>query len=833
MPIHLLVTSQKFYNEYRNGVGFASLLLDFTPNLAGSVMEKIKMVTQVDVSWDVAFIAPNADPQNFTWNLDFSNLPTFIITRPSPSFFTDGFAVGDLVDVAVWDNAAAFLYQNLPITALSPTVMVLDGTGIVTFPTAPVTVSIHGVEPQTALTYNFGLIENAETFNTLSKVSNNNQGYYGSNIGFDTGGGVRDTNFVNMIRLGIYQDWITGSMRVRFVNNPGNYVQRFEIEHEFMIVPYYLQGQLTNLQNNVIPSLLTGLNSLKYVYNAEFRTSLSNPNSGKAFIYDYSLGAVAWFNEQFNGFQNDYNILSVTYEEKITGAPASGILIGSETRIRVTVDRLSGPFVGAERFGAYISFLPSQAQYTNTTLSTLIENFIYDNALNSAGLAPVTGQDFITACSASVVAGDLEIIIDMEYGALQKAFLSQQFNIGPTRFMLAIECGDNTLPSVNSDRIMILTDVELYDQSPDIEDLMHVTKYDIYPHDKQIGIDTGYSDMTSWNEDGLVVDFEFDLNLNLSAFMNSLNFVLVAYNPITDQYWQIDSYAFSPATAVVSGGVQQIIFSGTRNYILANGDQFNDVIINVGTQAAGLQKYTGRFAQKISWQEWLANLNVDTIFFDATEPNNNFNNKASNYSLLNGYEIRLGIFSNVDGVSPLGVSGATDYLFLSPNITVYDYEKDGLVTPIWSAVIETFDAINLTPLGGSILSGIDTLFRVTWTNSGGPVVSLADIWGINRIEETQQPGYAITEMSSINAPLPPGQQLLEASVGALLDVTLVSGNVVFECLIDGSLITPGVSYNLSSRIHHASNEDPNAKLTSPDNTVKDTSGTVESKVTAP
>ena len=798
MPIDVLVTSQKFYNEYKNGIGFGSVLTDFTPNLTGSVMEKVKFVQQVDVSWKVQYTAPNGAAADFAWTFTFAGNQLTIV-RDSGNFKNDGFSLGDNVDI-YWFTTSLTTYSG-DILAISPSgdLMLVDMGATTSFPTGVTSVTIFGDSPLEALVYNFGLIENGDTFNTISAVSGNSQGYYAAGIGLDTGGGVRDTSFVNMTRLGVYKDWQTGSSRVRFVSNPAAFVQRFEIEHEFMIVPYYLDGQLSNLQNGVIPPILTGANSLKYVYKSSFRTTLSNPNTEKEVIFEDSLGAVAWFNENFSGFQNDYTITSVTYEEANTAAPTTGILIGGETKIKVTVDRNSGLFVGAERFGAYISYLPEQNEYQNTTISDLTQNFIYDRALNSAGL-PSTSSSFITGLTATVVAGSLEIEIITEYLPLQQSFLAQKFQNTPTYFMLGIEVGDNTLSSGNSDRVMLLADVELYSQSADIFDLMHVTKFDIFPHEKQIGVDTGNTDVTVWNEDGLVVDFEFDVNLNLDAYMNSLDFILVAYNTVTGQYWEIDKYSFSPATSVVSGGVQQVIESSTRNYILRSGDQFNDVTINVGSQAAGLQNYSGRYAQKISWQDWLLNLDVDTIFFDANEPNNNFNDKSSNYSMLNNYEIRLGVFSNLSGTSPLGVSGLTNYLFLSPNIRVYDYEEDGNPTPIWSCVIETFDATGTISLGGSILTGQNTLFRATWTNSGGAVTSLANIYGINRIEETGQAGYDITEMSSINLPLPAGQQILEASVGSLLDLTLVGGNVVMECLIDGALVISGFSYNLSSTI---------------------------------
>ena len=260
------------------------------------------------------------------------------------------------------------------------------------------------------------------------------------------------------------------------------------------------------------------------------------------------------------------------------------------------------------------------------------------------------------------------------------------------------------------------------------------------------------------------------------------------------------------------------------------GDQFNDVTITVGANVGGIQHYTGVFAQKISWQEWINNLSVDTVFFNPTEPNNNLNYKSSNYSLLNGYEIRLAVYSNLDGVNVFNVAGNTNYLFVSPTITVYDYDKDGVTPPpIWSCLIETFNASNNAPLSGAILTGQDTLFRATWTNKLGAVASLLGLWGINRIEETDEQGYQITEMSSLNDPAT--NQMLIPNSGTKLFVYLNAGNVVFECLIDGSLVASGIGYNLSSRIHDANIID--GKLTSPDNAQKDTSGTVEPKILAP
>jgi hypothetical protein len=254
---------------------------------------------------------------------------------------------------------------------------------------------LRGLTDLTSSVYKFGLVDNNANFSITSKVSNNDQGYYGAGIG-ERVLGVRDTNFVELQRLGSYEDWRTGSARIRYVSNPSTYVQRFEMEHEFTIVPYYLDGELSNLQDNVIPPLLAGLNSLKYVYSAGLRTVLSNPNTEKVAILENNLGSVAWFNENFNGFNNNYQVNSVVYEDAITTDSADGILIGAKTKITVEVEKNSGNFSPTEKAGVYVSYLPSQDEYQDTTLTDLKANFLYDNALNNGGLAPVVGQDFIT-----------------------------------------------------------------------------------------------------------------------------------------------------------------------------------------------------------------------------------------------------------------------------------------------------------------------------------------------------------------------------------------------------------------------------------------------------
>ena len=784
----LLISDFKLFNEFKNDIGFAANPSDFTRNLAGNVMENVKATFFVDISWESESLAGDK------WFVD--NVAN-TITKTIGSFINDGFSVGDVFDYI--DDVGPAILFNGTIVSLSDTFIGFTlNSGTVPSGTATDDI-IKGLTPLTALIFGFGLIGNNETFSIQSKVSDNDQAYFGSSIGFDTGGGVRDLNAVTLDVLGQYRDWRTGSMTAAYISNPTTYVQRFEITHEFTIVPFFLDGELSNLQNNIIPDYLDGLNTLKYVFCPEFLIVLSNPNTGKKKIYEQQLGSVAWFNENFNGFTNDYAVVSVAYEDAVTGDPLEGISVSAKTKITTTVERLSGSFSGAERFGAYVSYLPEQNEYQDK-ITNLKANFLYDRAFNSAGLGGVTGSDFITDCSATIVSGELVVVTEVDYSTTQKTFLAGKVASSEASYLIGIEVGDNTLSSGNSDRVVLLAAAREYDEGADIPDLMAFTKFNLFSHDEQIGVDTPSTNKVAWNEEGLAIDFTFELDLNKSAEITTLDFKLLAYNTVTDETFDLDSYSYGVGSAVVSGGVQQLIKNSDRGYILKTGDQFNEVTLAVGTNTAGVQEYDGTFAQKMSWQEWIQNVDADTIFFDSAEDNNNLNFKTSNYSLKENYEIRLAVSANVAGVSTLGVAGLTNYLFLSPTITVFNYEEDANVTPIWSCVIETFNNSNAAPLGTSVLSGTDTLFRATWTSTNGAITNLADIaWGINRIEETEQLGYGMTEMSSLNDPA--ANQLLIPSLGTLLDITLDSGNVVMECLIDGSLALGSTEYSLSSEIN--------------------------------
>ena len=109
----------------------------------------------------------------------------------------------------------------------------------------------------------------------------------------------------------------------------------------------------------------------------------------------------------------------------------------------------------------------------------------------------------------------------------------------------------------------MLADVNEYQKTADIPNLVFIDKFRMLPHNEILDTDEGYTDMISWDEDGLILDFRIVIDRNKEAFINSMRGALIAYNPITEEYFELNAYEFNlPQT--VSNGIQQLDLESQR-----------------------------------------------------------------------------------------------------------------------------------------------------------------------------------------------------------------------------------------------------------------------------
>jgi len=793
VAVNVQVISSKFFKQWVNGLDYSANTSDFTLNLAGSVMQKIKLVQQISISWSTLYDAPNRD----------SALSQFYMTKPAAttlkieradggSFINDGFNVGDLVQAELSTTSTTDIFDGGTISILSATEMTIINTDTTAVASGINRVNIYGQTPLTSLVYNYGLIENNDNYNDLSKINSESQGWYSLDEVGAAGMSGRDTTMIEMAGLGVSKAWENGSCYVGFVSETA-YQQTFEIEHEF-IIPYFSYGETDDIENNVLPDYLNGGNSLKYVFEADFRTVISNPNTSKKAKVTNILGCVGWYDENFNGFDTNYKLNTINYTDIYTNS-CDGILISEQTVVTATVEKIVGNF-GTDNVGVYISYLPQLEDEVKNTATEMETNFMYDYILGviGGGYGGGTMLDNL-ACTASGNLLTIEFTVDLS--------TAQQLRLANGgKYVFGFEVGDSTKTAGNSDAV-ILKSVNSFDISADIPDLM-ICDFEIYPH-TQMFIDGGFTSGRAWNEDGFAFKGTFDLDLDKNARIDSMKGLLVAYNSTANSYFILDEYNYqlgSNVANVVGQDYQILDMAATRNYPLISGSEKNGVSVELDLTSIvppyDNASYDFTFAQKIRWEDWIKNFAANPIFWTPSGVNNNLNYKTSNFTTF-GYKIRFLFQFNVFGTNDLEVSGNTIYNFFSNDITIRNYDVDGYTPPRFTQVIETFTADGLVNLGGAVQSGVDTLMKITWTASSGSIVSITDWWAIHRIEVTGQTGQQIHELSSFETN-EITNNLLKGKTTDYLDMNIVFGKLVTTCLIDGSKIQSGVDYNLSGRI---------------------------------
>jgi hypothetical protein len=819
MPSEIIIREQKFYNQLKNGVGFTLNGSDVVNNLACSLGERIKVITQLSVV-SHAITTPQPWNQSYPSPCVFSyNNTDFSLIRNYGSFIDDGISVGDTVDIIYMNpsNGVYNYYYSAEVSIISETKIIFKAqpTGALNGDFGYIPDLQTGSYPLmevfvtswlTSLIFKFGLIENDEPYNSTSKVSLSEQAFYGEGIGADDGMGGRLTTDVNLTWLGNDNSGKTGSCKAAWVSTT-NETQVYNITHEFIVTPFFLKEWGQIITDDSIPELYNAGSSIKYAIYPEFRTVLSNPNTSKRMMSDLVLGCVGYYDQNFAGFNNIYTVDSIVYTDSATAALCDGLQVTAKTKAVITISKVGGFKNTGENFGVMVTYAPDDTTEYQNTATTLEENFLFDNAINAEAAASVAGANgIITYCKAEIKSTELEITVEFEYTVAQQLQLQNL----PKYIIGVLVSSDKTdtpalvnIPAGNADKVMLLADYTNYVYNSDIEDLMGLDTFEITRHDNITG-----TQFTLWNEDGINANFNFWLDTALSAVLNSLDFALVAYKDSDDTYFVLDQIGLGVAGSPIVSGIQQLNLNTNRGYKLATTDIQNQILLTTGSLVSTKQYYNLSIGQKIKWQDWIQNIFADNDFFDITKTNDNLNYKSSNYGSIQspaaGYSIRLMLIANVQGVNPFGVTGNTIYNLISPEQFIYDYNSPDL----WLGIIETWDKTGTTLLGtgtgAPILYDDYTLLRTTWI-CATTIYPYYSIWNIHRIEESEEGGDAIYEHSTLTDRISTAP-FTEVTGATTLRVkqtfNLPTNTVVAESLIDYNKLDLNKKYKLSARISY-------------------------------
>lgn len=784
MSLEYTISDVKYFNELNNGENFDLATSNFTENLVGNAGDRVKVEFAIEFSWRA--ISDNSFRINV--QQDFIQLET-------GDFYNEGFDIGDYFQLYVQDTNSP--NDLIPIMTGQIDSIINNNKRIeFTFSTGSIPQSRYGEYGENgkanferleirvfslsvlldstimqSLVHEYGLIENDEQFSNLNYTTEETQAYYIEEIG-ERIGLIRNPNFKDGEFQGSYNSSIDGTFRARYDENNSNNYQRFIIEHIF-IIPYYKDGEITNLENREVTNIFSGENSIKYSCNLKFRLSANNPNREIAIELNDILGSTGWFDESFNGLEPNYEIDSVTYLDLDTLSPVESLQINKRTRVIISIIQKEIELPNSNFFiRAFSSIIPDLDEYTKTQ-STFIDNFIYESRFMQYNETIDGGSGIFKRHSTLYNNGTYTITLDIEYDGINLDKISTS-----RKFLLSI--GLNSL--MESGTVNLLLDVNNFISNQDVSQLINQVSFDLYKDNQVLNIDTPSNGLLLWNEDNTLSDIIFEIDINEQTVINSVRFFLVSKNKLSNFYFEIDNYEFNLSSVRIINGVQVINIDDIRGYNMSPDNQFNFAKLNLLESNGNIKQYNIQIGQKISWKDWIPNENVINDFYDVSMPNDNLNEKSSNYSEKLDFEIRLLVEVGLTGLNESGelITGFAN--LFSGVIGVNDYDKEDIGgNKIWTSEIQTRD-VDSDELLNKIYGDKQTKFVSIHTRTT-PVSDLSEV------------DYVIHRIETENA-LP--NNILEKYATLELNG---SGQVIATTIIESSIIVQGNNYKLSSRIN--------------------------------
>lgn len=785
----ITVLSREFYPSLLDGATFT----DYTENapiLKANVGDRIKAVIKYRLQ--ISSVISNGETFDFT--------TAGQCTRINGYFTEDGFNIGDTFKY--YNSGGSYVFSG---TVTGNTGKILSYT--VTAGSEPSTViSADGSQfryngTTLAIKYQFGTPFYSEGLNVTNKLTGIDQTYIGALGSIDTLTDI--TPVTNNFETGGLQATSTTLL------SPDEFTQEFTVEHIFVLHPYYLLDFDSYLQNGVIPLDFLAEN-LKYNSQIWF-CNYAGEASWKTLI-DNSVGAGArFFNQNINYQTNQYTLDSITYTD--SSGTITGINPNETTHVVLVINSIGSSFHDDTRI--YLAHSICKTPVFNNSADLLNTQLAFDY-INGTLLTTGDGANSIITnfiVNGSYTAGQITVEFDIDN-------LDLTLIKNSDKFILMFGAANESLDINTSDAAMIVAGFAEYAKvTTDVTGLLTFGDFILYDfkdsYDYAHGT-TGVNDsVTVWNEDEMQLEFGFTVNVDAQApypspSVKNVRFQLEAHDNSTGESFVLPNSIYDIAlnnTVTIKEGiynVDNIHVADIRAYNDTTDSEFQRIWLDstYSNSFGYTNTFAGLIAFKVDWQTWIYNTKVDGVFYDNGEPNNNLNNKASNYSELNGYRIKAAIIVSMETYDPTSLQNIiTDYKGRSVAMIVRDYDKDSANGTSWTKVISTSSEDTVTDYNNALIYGENTRVKVEFTKSSSIATLEADMIGLIRIESVNAPNSQVIEFIANRS----GN--LKDKLGAvtgetLLLLTKVSSTVVtLECVVDGTKLVKGVQYKISAKLY--------------------------------
>ena len=758
-------TSTKFYNELRNGNDFLSNPLDFTNELICNVQEVVQVIKVIQV--DTSVLAVDFGTFDYTHS---GVKGKFNFTG---NWFNEGISIGATVDI-IWSNGSLVASEQiLNITGTNGGTLVtsrtnLDLQGLVENPRSDFQIKVTSAPNR--IKYKYALNQlTATTNNYISPFDTNEQAYYLNNI---TG------SYQTLNRIGNDVSWDLGQVEVKFNGTTNSYIHEFEVKHTFKI-PYYVDGQISNIDDLLTPTNLTGTNSFKYGFGLFLAENDLNYNR---VLEDVGLnGSVGYLNENFNGFINNYEIQNLVY----TNDHGTDTLEGTDDNtLEFDIIKNDGNWPAGQKIVLKHSKLPTAGEYQNKT-TDFDTIWMIDSLEGSAG-APPPDSTILTGLSVSVATNVMHVSIEIAYTVAEQLLIDDT-----TNWLLSVVVADESITPNDVDRVTLKVDSNKWGFDTDVLGLVQNNDIRFFKAGEEIVVPTSSepTDFRGWDADFIGLHCSFQTNAQMFAFINSAKFKLIADNGSnTFLLNEINiplglGNVTNPDSTVYP---YQLVNSTTQNqYNISQSESFNIIQAKSVRPPSGTvwQDWTMNLAFKVSWREWIENLDVDNVFYDDTKVNNNLNYKTSNYSNLEGYKIY--------GIIELLVND-TIYNLYSHESSILDFDQNGLTA--FTGTVNFYDINN--NLVDNVYNNENVRIEIDFDHAIGVIPKVEGEIIIEPVDTTNQEWRLSTKKDWTN-PINP----LQPIVGTEVTIVSISNKVTLSCNTNNINLVAGIQYNVYGKIY--------------------------------
>ena len=573
---------------------------------------------------------------------------------------------------------------------------------------------IYLVQDPLGFVFDYGLIGNNEAFNTFSKVDGNNMRY---EYAVPSGSTTIPASATSLTAIG-KKDWQMGSVTVENLTTSAQRdserLYRYEIVQELYIHPFYLHTQLLNFIATYpkAPFYFDFSECLKHVFRAEARREINDPNAIQFVEFDENDGNTGWYNEEYNGGTQQYEIRNLTYSNTV------GALTRDDTvSIQFEIHELEG--FQADYAGLNFILLPEQDSDYKNRNQLLQENYCWDRAFQTVGAGAINGERFGTGyevfsnITVTNNTGFVTVDADVDFGSDVQAKID---TLADKRYAISVYTAETGADEATINYNTLLVDVNKI--AIEIPDATVAVTNEILFHDQNDNT-TVSNDHEIKVEDEIVIDSLLQLDRSsLDVQIEDINCEIIATDGT--EVSVLETLKFDLSSANIIGGVrfiQQTIqdpFNVNSTEIRKEYKCYRSVSQDSGSVFAYRLQYPFLFRWEY-WEQLILTGTLPADLYDVAQNFNGYNQDWIRLGSISGWDIKYRVRTN------LAVSGTLSEKITDETLVEKDYLGN---SGEWdNPVISSYDGATKIDYSGDayIMRNKRTKLEMSWDYVGGSI----------------------------------------------------------------------------------------------------------------